>query len=353
MSRRRVAFRHLIPLAPVAILAVGVLTISGCPNFILPSGAQASIAVLFTADDFLAPGGEYFEKARVVPLNEIESLVVTVGSIEIEQVTSEGPNTLALSSVPFEVDLVNLIGIAEVLNLPDVPAGTYSTISLMLSNPRLSLAVTPDTVVTDVQLLDDGLLTIAASFTFGAGEVSSLVLDLGGVNLSELDGGGYLLTPDIRVAVEEDIATAKLVGVIQDLDQATNTFTLRAGPMAIEVDYANAVIFLPEDSGTPTGSVQALVDGTVVVVLGTLSSDHSFIAEVIVIRSEEPNAYEYGHDSGGHHGFSFFGMLDEYGAHYDEEGNHMEDYGDHHGSGDTHHGDNGNFHPDRGHGGMM
>ena len=353
MSMKGLAFRYAISLAPVAILTIGALSLAGCPNLIPPTGEQASLAVLFTADDFLAPGGEFFEKARVVPLGEIKSLVVTVGSAQLEQVTNDGTDTLSLTAEPFEIDLVNLIGIAEVLNLPSVPSGTYSTVTLTLSDPKLNLVVAPDTTITDVQLLDDGLLRIPVSLTFEEGEVSSLVLDLGGINLSELDDGSYLLIPDIRVTVEEDIATAKLVGVVQDLDHATNSFTLRAGPMAINVDFTDAVVFLPGDSISPTGSAQVLVDGTVVVVLGTLSSDHTFIAEVIAIRSQEPNDYVFGHESGGHHGFSFYGMLDAYGAHYDGEGNHVEGYGDHHGDGDTHHGDNGDFHPDRGHGVMM
>lgn len=329
-----------------ACLVLTLAFIAGCPTQNPPNGESAKLTLLFTADNFLAPGGELLTKARVVQGGEIESLVVRINAVELVPSGTGGGHPLSVLAAPFEVDLANLVGIAEVLDVSEIAAGDYSGVNLEISNPRLTLANDPATTITDVALLDGGAFTIAQELAFAEGDEASIMLDLGGISLSELEDGSYLLTPDFRVSQEEDIATVKVAGMVQDLDPESNTFTLHSGPLEVAVDYTDAVVFLSGDANEPTGSAQDIVDDAVVVVLGALTAGGDLIAEIIVIRSFDPSDHMHGQDYGGHQDHMFHDMLDTYGGHYDDEGRHMADFGDHHGGDDD-------MHADRGHGGGM
>ena len=335
-------YSHVLGLA--ASLVVIALLTAGCPSLALSSEEQVNLAVLFTASHLSALEDENFENMRSVQQGEIESLVVTIDSIELEQITDDGGNTVPIITEPFEIDLFNLVGMAELLNVTDVLAGAYSSVMMSLSNPRLVLVADPEAVITNVQLSNDGHFTMAMDLIFEAGDVPSLVLGLSGMRMNELNDGTFAHMSDFQVTVEDDTASTMLVGIIQDLNQEDNTFSLNSGHMEMDVLYTDSVTFLPDDVEFPTGSEHDLINGALVVVLGTLSADHKLIAEVIIVRSFDSDEHLHGHDFEPIHDSSYREMLDVYSKHYDDSGHHLIDYGDHHENDDGYHGEESEFH---------
>ena len=58
----------------------------------------------------------YAQKARVVMVEEMLSLLVTVDEIYFERATDSGIEAVTVVDEPFDLDLVNLLGITEVID---------------------------------------------------------------------------------------------------------------------------------------------------------------------------------------------------------------------------------------------
>ncbi len=104
-----------------AVLGFGLfalVALTGCPAPEAPQTSQ--VTVLFTADGTMEEAkslpASYAEKARVVMVEEILSLLVTVDEIYFERATDVGIEAITVVDEPFDLDLVNLLGITEVID---------------------------------------------------------------------------------------------------------------------------------------------------------------------------------------------------------------------------------------------
>lgn len=291
----------------VGVMAMGALCV-GCP--FQPWQAKGEVTVLFSADAaplVKAVAGVAAAKAEV-PIEDIESLTVTITKIVLDRAGvaeddeedaeengeenggkngDEAPSKVVVFSGELEVNLLDLVGVSEVLSTAEVPAGKYTKIRLEISNPRLVLASDPETEITDIQLTANGRLFVSQQFEIPAGESVLLLLDFGGIHLVPLGNGGYVLTPQLQVTIEITSADVTATGVISALDTDNDTLTLELEDGSIEVDYSGAEIFLPPDTDTPTGQESDLAVGLTVQVQGTATVNGPVSASSIHILAEE------------------------------------------------------------------
>ncbi len=128
----------------------------------------------------------------------------------------------------FDVDILDLTELSEVLTMVEIPAGEYCRIIINIENARLVLAADPGTEITDVHLTANGRLFIKDHFELEDGEQVLIVLNFGSIHLVDAGSSGqYVLTPQLRADVEVEEAETSLEGEIVSKNEET---------MIIEVD---------------------------------------------------------------------------------------------------------------------
>ncbi len=285
MRNRRPIHRILSCLSVLTVVLA-----AGCPAPVESAQRQAmpsTMSLLFTSGAATQSGAlPSGAKARVVPIDEMLSLNITIKSIGLigEQYATEGP--VLIVDEAFDVELLGLLDINELIESAEIPAGNYSGALIQFCEPMLVLADTPDTVISDIALPDDGFFQVPAGFTAVENEAGLLVFDLGGITLIELDSGGYQLVPDLSVDLFDTSLLGQAVGEIHEIDTERELLVLKKRDMRLIVDYSGASIFLPDDFNTPTGTPEDLMDGQEIFVFGAINFDGSLAASAIVIVDE-------------------------------------------------------------------
>jgi hypothetical protein len=228
-------------------LAVAVSALTGCPAVEDLSAKVVTTLQANSVGDALA--AEVTKNA--VPLDEIESLWVTVSSIEL--VPIDGFGTVEIVTDDVEVDLLN----RAVVAVEEVPAGTYSQIRLSYWNPRMTLTSDPDTVINDIQETAQSRLFITQTFSLPIG-TSVFEFDLDGAKIVALGNGGYTWTPQLHGVLATTAEDITAEGTITAIDSVDETITVDLDSASLAVDYSDADIYLPGDTDTPTGTVNDL-----------------------------------------------------------------------------------------------
>ncbi len=270
---------YLTSAISAAILGALSLSQLACPPP-TSSGDEKGALTLLLASGEVSSDSKFF-KQTPIRIEEIESLRVTVFEINLEE--SGTAEFIDVFDGAFEIDLVDLVGVSEVIDTAQVPPGTYTGVELVVSSGTLILSANLDVTIEDVPLPNDGRLLIPVQFAVEENGESFLVLNLGDINLVELDDGTFELTPELTAEVTEDSIIAQAVGKIRGLDETTGSFTLTKGDSELAVNSALAIIFLPGDFDMPSGSIADLAEGAKTFVLGTLEVDGSLTANIIVI----------------------------------------------------------------------
>jgi hypothetical protein len=274
------------------VMVALVASLTGCPQPAEeePAEEAGAITIVLSSDEAPLKSGELnlkvYEKARIVRLDELESLVVSVDEIQLTRQLNGGSETLTVFDEAFDLDLLNVMGVYEVLHSADIPPGLFVEATLILSNARVEFADNPGTLV-PVDMLDGGVLTVPVEFTNEEGEEALLILDLGGLNLTELEAGGYQLIPDLWVDLLATNIPAQVIGQIARIHHEYDELVVEKNDRRIEVNFANAIVFLPEDFDVPTGSHDDLEVEQKVFVYGLLDYTGLMHAHVIVIFPEE------------------------------------------------------------------
>lgn len=284
----------LLSLVGVAILAVGCL----------PSG-KSGVTVLLAGDvgskslalDSKAP------KNGDVNVADILSLKVTVTEISLDyagalQPSGEGEGEgggegegegekVVIFSGAKEIDILNLIGVSELISSADVQPGFYTKVRLAISNPKLVLVSNPNTEITDIQLTANGHLFVSESFELPIDQKTLILLDFSGIHLVQTGNGKFVWTPQLRATIEVESAEAQITGTIESVDPASNTMAVAVAGSGdiVDVYLSGAVdaIFLPTDVDAPTGTPADLVVGARVQIVGLLTVLGDLNAGTIVI----------------------------------------------------------------------
>jgi hypothetical protein len=177
-----------------------------------------------------------------------------------------------------------------VLSEAQVAPGRYDQIRLEISNPRLVLKADPNTTITDdIQLTANGHLFVSGQFEVPEGGTQLLVLSFGGIHLVQTGNGKLVLTPQLRADLQVSDAAGLVVGTIGSVDGDTLSVTLEDGS-TVPVNFAAAVIYLPADTDTPTGTAADLTVGTGIEAQGLFGVDAILAAETIYVQPPTPPA---------------------------------------------------------------
>lgn len=263
-----------------------LLGLSGCP---CPEKGQATFLVSADLDPAVkvAPGE--------VATDDIASLVVTLteisldyanagtttpaegetaeeGEAEESEVDEDAGNKIIVFSGSMDLELRDLIGVSELISNADIPAGKYTKIRLSIEDPRMTLVSDPETIITDIQTTANGRLYVSSNFEVPEGQDSLILLDFQGLHLVQTGNGGYVWTPQLRAEISVEPAAIQVQGTIESVDIEADTLLLLpdSGSEAVQVGYAGAAIYLPDDTDTPTGTEEALTAGTAVIIEGDL-----------------------------------------------------------------------------------
>jgi len=285
--KKKLKSRLLI--APLAVV-VAATALTGCP---LPEDNPqdgAKLTMLLAADDgAFTTAKNLGNKARVVQQSEIDSLFVNVDEIRLRRTIEGGSEQVTVFADPIQINLLDLVGVNDVLDSAVVPVGSYTEVEMLLSTPRLTLASDPATVIENISLLDGGNLTVASSFTATENGTGLLVLQLGSISLVSLDDGSFQLVPDLQVDLFDSSVEAQAIGIISSIDASASTFVLKRDAAALTVSFDGASIFKPSDFDSPTGSATDLVVGLKVFASGNLSVDGNLLGDIVVIFPDAPS----------------------------------------------------------------
>lgn len=279
--------KYSIATGTLAVLAVVSMTVlAGCPPC---QDGSTRVTALFTADAAAAK--------LDVGVDLIQSFTVTLTEISLDRAGNGGaegegegegegeqdPSKVVVFSGAVDVNLLDLLGVSEVLASVEVPSGAYSKIRLSIENPRLVLVANPEVELTNIQLTANGRLFVNEDFELPEGQNSLILLDFGGIKLVQLGNGDYVLTPQLAADVEVTSADVSASGTITSIDTAQDQFVLAIADGEIEVVYTGAAIYRPGDTDTATGQETDLVVGAEVHLEGTLFVDGSVAATSIHI----------------------------------------------------------------------
>ena len=270
--------------AKISLLCLMVLPLALCAG--CSGTAKVTMLLGIDADAVKALAQEAAAKANV-DVADIGSLTVTVNSVVLDQLDG---NQVELLVTPQDVDVIDLADVSALLTAAEVPAGIYTKIRLGIDNPRLTLVSAPDTVLADIHLTANSRLFVGAQFAVAPNTNTNIVLSFAGLHLVEQGNGGFTLTPQLRADVRVDLVPVSNQGTVVSVDAAAGTLVLAIGDAEVTVNMADAAVYLPGDTDTPTGTVDDLAAGVVVVVEGTVDADGVIVATSLTVQETVPAA---------------------------------------------------------------
>ncbi len=273
--------RTLATLGLICLLLLPLAVFSGCSG-------NTKVTVLMATDVNAVKTltQEVTDKANVA-VADIASLTVTVNSLVLDQ-TDGGQVELVVT--PQDVDLIDLAGVSGLLTIAEVSAGTYTKIRLGIENPRLVLKADPATELTDIHLTANAHMFVDVQFALPPNTNTNILLTFNGLHLVQQGNGGFTLTPQLRAQVSVELVPVSNQGTVVSVDAAAGTMVLTIGDADMTVNIADAAIYLPGDTDTPTGTAADLTVGTVVAVEGSVDADGVIVAARLTVQPPEPTA---------------------------------------------------------------
>lgn len=307
-----------------AIMLASLASLSGCPQLVPVPANTRAITLITTGDGSKQGGGS-------VNLSEIERLELTITDISLDYAgnsTGDSPDSdfdgskVTVFSGARKVNLLDLIGVSEILSEMEVPAGPYTQIRMSIADPRLYLASDPETAITDVELTTSNRIFVSKSFELLEGRDNLIVLNLGGIALQDVEDGGFALTPQLDTESANTNTAATLRGAISAVDTESDQMTVGLEEGSIDIAYSEGTtIALPSDPpDAPSGTEMNLVVGQTVSIMGTLMLDGSLAADAIRILDNDEGEGDGGGGDGGDDDMTAeerMAIMDEAGAYFD------------------------------------
>jgi hypothetical protein len=242
------------------------------------------------------------------PLCNVVSFEVTITSLTLTPQGGGAAVTVISSTNPVTVDFASLIGFATLLKMTDIPAGTYSQLSLTLATPQLTVLDVSTRPPTPTPLSNTTLTS--ASFTLDinpalvvtAGGVTAMTLDLDLANSVRTDTHGQVtgvVAPVLQVSPTPAAADHtlgeldSLRGVVKSVD-TTSTDSAFTGSFVISTRggtgqdltiYVNGSTLFEGVTGLSGLDVETMVD-----VVAQVNSNGKVLAtEVHVLEPVVPS----------------------------------------------------------------
>jgi hypothetical protein len=272
--------RRLIPLAAIVVILASAII--GCGGGSNNNVTQAQAAGVFIT------GGD-------APLPSVLAFNVTLTSLKLD-------GTTELLTSPTTVDFARLLGLRTLLGFNTVPAGTYRSLTISMTNPSISfldLTTTPPGATNMAGTFKDAggnnvpstTITVALTqpLTVASGGLAGLHFDFNLRNSIAVDGTGQItgvVNPVIKVKPvaqsDPDAEINDLRGGLVSVNTAANSFVLqRAGGRQITIDVNSSTNF----SGNLT--LATLPNPSVIEVDGHLQADGSVLAESVEVVATE------------------------------------------------------------------
>jgi hypothetical protein len=186
---------------------------------------MAEVRILVGAGSWLPAGGSARLEAPV-PVEDIDTFLIDVDRIllvaeddsaEAEEGFIDADQDSSIKVVIFdaeeqpgvdnEIDLVDLNNLSDIISASEVPPGDYVKVELEISNPRLLLAGdAPLDYLTNIQLTANGRMFASMDLLLIGGETVNLEILLHQIHLVKKGNGDFVLTPQLRVELVEDLA---------------------------------------------------------------------------------------------------------------------------------------------------
>lgn len=308
------------------------LVVFGCPSDGGDGGSSGTtkLTVLFSGDSgavqkaliaLVDPASLAGQKAGEVPVDEIESLTITIteismdhagsvsddedghgegdgdsegedsqegagedggkaeheGSGEGEDDDGDSDNKVIVFPVEggpefMEVNIKELREVSRALSSVEVPSGKYTKIRLTYKDPVLVL-VGDTTEYRNIHGTagpeDATRLFINEKFELPADQSMLILIDFGGIHLAERGSGDYTLTPKLTVDLESTSATITLSGTVKSVadDGASMVLSTEEGDVTLLLDDDTVV---QNEAGN---AVEDLAAGDSVTVEATITVD--------------------------------------------------------------------------------
>jgi len=169
----------------------------------------------------------------------------------------------------FDVNLLDLTALSEVLTTAQIPAARYSGIRLTISNPRLVLVDDPSTVITNVRLTANGRLFVKEHFQITEEDELLITLDFGGIHLVRAGNSGqYVLTPKLKADVQVTNAATSAEGEIVSIDAVNQIIQVQTDTETLDVGIDGSTLITSDDDSddaADTGTEVTLVFGDLAV----------------------------------------------------------------------------------------
>lgn len=204
--------------------------------------------------------------------------------------------SIVIFSGSFDVDLLDLTELSQVLTEVEVPAGEYCGIRLRIENPRLVLVSDPDTIITNVHLTANGRLFVKEHFEIDDEEEVLIILDFGGIHLVRAGNSGkYVLTPHLKADIDIVDAAVSFQGEIIAIDAANQIIQVQTDVDTREVAIDSETVISSDDDAddaADTGievllAFEDLAVGQTVMVDGLLTVAGPIDGNSILIADED------------------------------------------------------------------
>ncbi len=267
--------KRFLLLTAAALLATVVLV--GC-------GSNSSTT---TTKQTQTPSGNVFVTGEDAPLSSVVSFQLTLNSV-----TLNGQNNTPQVLMSTTVDFARLIGLRSPLAFSSVPADTYGSVTITVSNPVISyvdITQNPPTLSTIKGTLPASPYTVTVNFPtpmeVGSNGLAGLRMDMDIRQSLAVDGNGQVtgaVNPVFYVkatkASDPDAQITDLMGGLVSVNNAGGSFVLQ-GPYGrqLTVEVNNSTQF---NSGW---NINNLATPAFVAVQGSFQADGSLLASGVEV----------------------------------------------------------------------
>lgn len=263
----------------IAAILMAALILAACGG-----GSNSS-----TPPGVLPGSGSLIIQAQDAPLDNLVKFEITVVSIVLN------PGSVQVLPQPVELELTSLQMTPELIRLANVPAGSYSSITVQFSEPEIKFcpATPPCDPVQEIEPpLQNVTVTVNQTFSVVADTTSGLLLDL--------DLAASVVTNAATGAIEgvDPVLTASIINITGDLDEfeakgqvvSVSRTSSTAGTFVLEAFGNCQQVTITVDSTTefedftPANSFENLAANQIVEVEADVRSAGTILADTVELE---------------------------------------------------------------------
>jgi len=226
----------------VLLLALAI----GLATLVMVGCGGTSSQVASSGQNPTGPTGMLVVFGTDQPSCDVQSFTVTIQSASLAQ---EGGGSISITPPGQAVDFASLVDFTNILSFGSVTAGTYNQLTLVLTNPQLSVlntSASPPSAQPVTTTFSNGSTTITLNLMFSPPLVIPPSTSAAGTT------AGFVVDFDMRDSVQTD-ANGNVTGVVDP--QLTVTPSTASGTTLGEADTVYGVVATPTPACTASTTV--------------------------------------------------------------------------------------------------